>query len=175
MRTLLTGWFTFHHGEATAGDLLAAETVRAWLTDAGIDHDIPRSGGVSIVDGTTRVDPEGIVGRRSQAVESALCRADAVITTRLHGLVLALRHGVPAVAVDPVGGGAKVTRQAMALGWPAVIGVDELDDAVLRRHLQWALTEEARAAARSCVEGATRRSADLQADVIAAVRGGSGR
>lgn len=79
------------------------------------------------------------------------------------------------MAVDPVGGGAKVTRQAMALGWPAVIGVDELDDAVLRRHLQWALTEEARAAARSCVEGATRRSADLQADVIAAVRGGSGR
>ncbi len=47
-------------------------------------------------------------------------RVDAVVTTRLHGLVLALRNGVPAIAVDPVAGGAKVTAQAAVWGWPVV-------------------------------------------------------
>lgn len=31
-----------------------------------------------------------------------LRRLDVVVTTRLHGLVLALKNGVPALAVDPV-------------------------------------------------------------------------
>ena len=47
------------------------------------------------------------------------------MTTRLHGLVLALKNGVPAVAIDTVAGGAKVARQADALGWP-VLAADSL-------------------------------------------------
>jgi Polysaccharide pyruvyl transferase len=35
-------------------------------------------------------------------------RLDFVVTMRLHGLVLALKHGVPALAVDPVADGAAV-------------------------------------------------------------------
>lgn len=38
----------------------------------------------------------------------------------MHGLALALKAGVPALGVDPVAGGGKVSRQAEALGWPAV-------------------------------------------------------
>ena len=45
-------------------------------------------------------------------VESLLRRLDAVVSSRLHGMVLALKNGVPVVALDPVDGGAKVAAQA---------------------------------------------------------------
>jgi hypothetical protein len=45
---------------------------------------------------------------------------------RLHGLVFALRSGVPALAIDPVPGGAKVSSQAAAVGWLASLRPDEL-------------------------------------------------
>ena len=54
-------------------------------------------------------------------LESILSRVDLVITMRMHGLVLALKHGVPALAVDPVAGGAKVTAQAEAWHSRAVV------------------------------------------------------
>lgn len=68
---------------------------------------------------------------------SLVRRTDVVVTTRLHGLVFALSCGVPAVAIDPIAGGAKVTAQARALGWPVLLPGDtlsgaELDDAVRR-------------------------------------------
>ena len=50
--------------------------------------------------------------RRAPEVVSLIRRSDVVVTTRMHGLVLALREGVPAVTVDPIAGGAKVSRQA---------------------------------------------------------------
>lgn len=86
-------------------------------------------------------------------VESVLRRVDAVVTTRLHGLVLALKAGVPALAIDPVEGGGKISRQAAALGWPAVVGVDAMDDDAMRKRLAWCLRAGAR-------EEAARRSAD---------------
>jgi hypothetical protein len=95
----------------------------------------------------TRLDPE-VPGRRAPAETEALIgRADVVLTTRLHGLVLALRQGVPVVAVDPIVGGAKVLPQAQALGWPAALGVEALDDGELARHFEWCLSPEGRAAA----------------------------
>lgn len=39
MRVLITGWASFLHGEATAGDVLSAQHVAAALTEHGIDHD----------------------------------------------------------------------------------------------------------------------------------------
>lgn len=265
-RALVTGWFTFFHGEATAGDLLAGETVRNWLTEAGIPHDTalspvlggpslddidpslythlvfvcgPAGGwqvddllgrfahcmklavGVSVVASTppgfdvllsrdgpmgdrpdlslaadipmlpprvavvrahpqneypdarqdevhqlvddvlrsrdvavleldTRVDPRSVVGRRAVDVEAALAGVDAVVTTRMHGLVLALRLGTPAVAIDPVHGGAKVSRQAAVLGWPAVQTVDRLTADWVTAQLSWSLTPEAARTARNC-------------------------
>lgn len=50
--------------------------------------------------------------------DALIARMDLVVTTRLHGLVLALRNGVPALAVDPVAGGAKVAAQGRAWDWP---------------------------------------------------------
>ena len=73
---------------------------------------------------------------------------DVVLTTRLHGLVLALKNGVPAVAVDPIAGGAKVRRQAETLGWPHVFTADDVTAAAVRDALEQCLTPDARAEAR---------------------------
>jgi hypothetical protein len=73
-------------------------------------------------------------------------------TMRMHGLVLALKHGVPALAVDPVAGGAKVTAQSRALRWPAVLTpgpAGMLDAGALDRWHDWCLSEAGRRAARS--------------------------
>jgi hypothetical protein len=69
--------------------------------------------------------------RRPAQVEELLRRADVVVSMRLHGLVLGLRHGRPVVACDPIAGGAKVSAQAAALGWPLVLAAEEVDAAAL--------------------------------------------
>ena len=63
-----------------------------------------------------------------------------VVTTRLHGLVLALKNGIPALAIDTVAGGAKVARQAGALGWPVLTG-DALSAPALAAAFELCLTE----------------------------------
>ena len=64
--------------------------------------------------------------RRPEQVEALIQRADVVLSMRLHALVLGLKHGKPVIAVDPVSGGAKVTAQAAALGWPLLLPADEV-------------------------------------------------
>lgn len=278
MLVLVAGWFSFVHGEATAGDLMAAEAVCCWLEDAGVPYHAayspafpegvrldevrpedyshlvfvcgPAAGeqveelverfsharriavGVSVVDATpeawhalierdsadahrpdlslalpddrlppvvalvqansqpeypgarhddvhslveralysrdvavvrvgTRVDPRGNEARHFRHVEAALQRFDAVVTTRLHGLVLALRRGTPAVAVDAVPGGGKVSRQAASLGWPATVTSGELSEDSLLKHLDWCLSPDAGKA----VEAAVARGRELLPDM----------
>lgn len=278
-RVLVTGWFSFRHGEATAGDVGAAETVGVALRSAGIPHDVawspvfrpqgldlqeaeerdystlvfvcgPVAGeqvrdlhrrfphcrrvavGVSVVDpqdpaflGFHEVLARDGMGARSQRdlahgapagrplpvvgvtaapgqpeyggcsaherVHQALggwlvtkdcarlpldtrldrtdwehCadpaqfdalvrRTDLVVTTRLHGLVLALRNGVPALAVDPVVEGAKVAAQGRVWDWPVLTVADpgrEPDPASLDRWWDWCLSEGVREAALRATE-----------------------
>ncbi|MFE0182672.1 polysaccharide pyruvyl transferase family protein [Streptomyces olivaceus] len=129
-------------------------------------------------------------------LESVLARLDLVVTDRLHGLVLALRAGTPALVVDPVTGGAKVTAQARACGWPALVAAEavardpgraggkpggresgggESEGGELERWWRWCLGEGRDAAARI---GAGFRAADAVADAadglvaaLGAVRG----
>lgn len=292
MRTLVAGWFSFVHGEATAGDLMAADAACGWLADAGIPFDVamspafpsgvrldevqpedyshllfvcgPAAGaqlegllgrfphctkvaaGVSVVEGTpagfdvvlerdrdnadhrhparpdlslaapelplpgvvgvvrshaqpeypgarhdevhgliddylrqselavleldTRVDPRSLPARESRHVEAALSRVDVVVSTRLHGMVFALRHGVPAVAVDAVPGGGKVIRQATALGWPAALTSDELEPEALDGHLRWCMGAEATHRARDCITGARQRLDALADELVSVMR-----
>lgn len=281
-RALLTGWFAFRHGEATAGDVLAAQAVAAALTGAGVPFDTAwsptyRPGGLHLSDadperyshlvfacgplhsrrpagdvpspllelhrrfahcrriavGTSvtdpgdpavtgfhvvlprdgtaappepdlaahapRPEPVPLVGviltegqqeygerrRHTRAAEAltrwllrldaarlpldtrldtrdwrlaatpgqlraVLTRLDVVVTTRLHGLVLGLDAGVPVLAVDPVAGGAKVTAQAEALDWPAVLRVEDLDGPRLGDAWRWCGSSDARTRAREC-------------------------
>lgn len=71
-------------------------------------------------------------------------RLDVVLTTRMHGLVLALSVGVPALAVDPISGGGKVSAQAHALDWPAVVAAEDVGQEPLDRWWRWCLSGEAR-------------------------------
>jgi hypothetical protein len=81
--------------------------------------------------------------RRAEQVEALVRRADVVVSMRLHGLVLGLKHERPVIACDPIAGGAKVSGQAEALGWPLVLTTEELTpaalDAALERCLSGAL------------------------------------
>ncbi|GLY75864.1 polysaccharide pyruvyl transferase [Actinoallomurus iriomotensis] len=78
---------------------------------------------------------------------SVVGRLDVVVTTRLHGLVTALRCGVPALAVDPVRRGAKVSAQARTWRWPATLTAEEMTEDTLDRWWQWCLGTEGRHAA----------------------------
>ena len=79
-------------------------------------------------------------------VEALIRRADVVVSMRLHALVLGLAHGVPVIACDGVAGGAKVSAQAAALGWPLALTAGEIDasalDAALEHALSGTLEEE---------------------------------
>jgi hypothetical protein len=73
--------------------------------------------------------------------EAVVRRMDVVVTNRLHGLVLALRCGIPVLAVDPVDGGAKLSAQGRALSWPAVLAAGEVDTPAFDLWWSWCLAE----------------------------------
>jgi hypothetical protein len=120
------------------------------------------AGDIAGVQIDTRLDVNAAALRTPAQVESLIARTDAVVTTRLHGLVLALKNGVPALALDPIAGGAKVRRQAETIGWPVCFTADSLDDARLLEALDWCLTGEARAAARAAGERAAAEVASVR-------------
>ncbi|MPQ99869.1 polysaccharide pyruvyl transferase family protein [Modestobacter sp. I12A-02628] len=78
--------------------------------------------------------------RHPAQVEALIRRADVVVSMRLHALVLGLAHGRPVVACDAIAGGAKVTAQARALGWPLLLGPDDVTPAGLDDALAQALS-----------------------------------
>ena len=77
-------------------------------------------------------------------VESLIARMDVIVSTRLHGLVMGLKHHVPVIAIDPIQGGAKVKAQADALGWPAIFTPETLSQDGLRGAFDWCLSPAAR-------------------------------
>jgi hypothetical protein len=117
----------------------------------------------------TRLDANSTGLRTPREVESLIARVDAVVTTRLHGTVLALKNGVPALAIDPIAGGAKVRRQAETVGWPVVFTADVLDDGDLSRALDFCLTEEARTRARRCRDDAVKKVLRVRDEFLAAL------
>lgn len=100
------------------------------------------------------------------AIESLIRRLDLVVTVRLHGLALALRNGVPALAIDPVDGGGKILRQAKALGWPAVLHVGEATDRRLAEAFEFCLSDEAKTLARERAASAADQVAALGASFV---------
>jgi len=108
----------------------------------------------------TRLDIN-VTGLRTAAeVESLIAGMDVVVTTRLHGMVLALKNGVPVVVVDPVAGGAKIRRQAETIAWPVVLDGETVTDGDLTRAFDYCLTSPAKEAAGRC---ARRAISSLQA------------
>jgi hypothetical protein len=121
----------------------------------------------AIVNIDTRLDQPNRSGLRSPAeIETLIARMDLVVTTRLHGLVLALKNGVPAIAVDPIEGGAKITEQAAVLGWPIVFEGDRVSLSELEQAYAYCLTDEARQKAAKCADSARRDLETLKDAVL---------
>ncbi len=109
---------------------------------------------MAVVQIDTRLDENATGQRNEHEIESLIARMDVVLTTRMHGMVLAIKNGVPAVVIDSVAGGAKILRQAETIGWPVVFTADILKDEKLARAMDFCLTGEARALALDCRERA---------------------
>jgi hypothetical protein len=122
----------------------------------------------------TRLDVSKTQLRSPGEVESLIARMDAVVTTRLHGLVLAIKRGVPALAIDPVSGGSKIKHQADVLGWPAVRIADRLSQDDLRATLEFCMSEEARRLARHCAEQGAKRLESVRDEFVATLTKPSG-
>jgi hypothetical protein len=116
----------------------------------------------------TRLDENATGLRTPREVESLVARMDVLVTTRLHGTVLALKNGVPAVAIDPVAGGAKVKRQSDVLGWPTVFTPEQLDEAESGRAFDRCLLPEARATAARCAANGRDQLDDVRRQFLAA-------
>ncbi|MGY1813529.1 polysaccharide pyruvyl transferase family protein [Blastococcus sp. SYSU D00820] len=100
-------------------------------------------------------------------VEALIRRADVVVSMRLHALVLGIKHDRPVIACDPIEGGAKVTAQAAALGWPLVLSAETLTaaalDAALELCASGALARQVAAARERGIAGVGRARAWLAA------------
>jgi hypothetical protein len=87
-----------------------------------------------------------------------LRRLDIVVSSRLHGVVFALRTGKPVLAVDPVASGGKVSAQASAWDWPALLTADQVcgrsGRSLFASWWKWCLSEEGTRRAQICSEGA---------------------
>lgn len=120
---------------------------------AMIDRAIDRCGVAAVNIDTRWCHSEITSGQKTaDCIYSVMGRLDYLLTTRLHGLVFALRAGIPAIAIDPVSGGDKVTAQAKSLGWPCCKQADELTDEWLNEAMQWCLTDEAKRAVKDSVD-----------------------
>jgi hypothetical protein len=139
---------------------------------AGAIEHLLESTGAARVDIDTRLDVNAHGLRTAAQVESVIARMDVVVTTRLHGFVLALKNGVPALAIDPIAGGAKVSRQAETLGWPYVLTVDHLAQESLAATFRHCLEPAARAEARAAADRAVAALKSVGPDLRAAVEAG---
>lgn len=101
----------------------------------------------------------------------AICgKLDVMLTTRLHGMVLALKNGVPTIAIDPVSGGDKVTRQARKLGWNEIFDANTASDEDLSDALTRCLSDAGRDKAASVRDTAIRSLANFDAEFEAALQ-----
>jgi hypothetical protein len=104
----------------------------------------------AVVDIDTRLDVNATGLKSPNQITSLIALMDVVVTTRLHGAVLALLNGVPPLVIDPISGGAKVKLQMNAINWPVVFTPEEITREALEEAYDWCLTHSASHSAISC-------------------------
>lgn len=109
--------------------------------------------------------------KTAEDVESVIAKMDLCITTRLHGLVLSIKNGVPAIAIDPIEGGAKVSSQVRAISWPVLLSTQDLAAGKLEEAFAYCRTEEAKSEAVKCANRAKREIVKLGEELMTRIRG----
>jgi Polysaccharide pyruvyl transferase len=140
------------------------------LANAAIDR-LTGSREMVVIPIDTRLDANSTGLKSPAEVESLLARMDVVITTRLHGMVLALKNSVPVIAIDPEAGGAKVIRQAKTIGWRLAYAADAVNDQILQQAFEYCLTDQARSEARQCSERAVTGVESMRRELLMKLRG----
>ncbi|WP_269523512.1 polysaccharide pyruvyl transferase family protein [Coraliomargarita parva] len=126
---------------------------------------------LAVVPIDTCLDVKNAGGLRTpHEITTLMARMDAVVTTRLHGMVLALAQGVPALSIDPIAGGAKIKSQRDVIGWPVGFGAEDLDDAALVAALDRCLSEEGKLQAAACRDWARKLLSELPTRFIDAMQ-----
>jgi hypothetical protein len=117
----------------------------------------------------TRLD-DNLVGLRTAAeVESLIAKMDVVVSTRLHGMVLALKRGVPVVAIDPRNGDGKISRQASVLNWPHIYTAQELTIERFNMALDLCLRSETRESAARYALNVSEHIEKIRLDLISSL------
>ena len=98
----------------------------------------------------TRLDVNEFRLKSKQEVESVISKIDVMVTTRLHGTVLAIKNSIPVLPIDPKWGGGKIVQQTKTISWPVCFSVDNLDTNELDRAFEYCLSPEARQVAADC-------------------------
>ncbi len=141
---------------------------RADTVDAAIDALMSRHDAAFVaIDARLDINAGGL--RTPDEVQEVIARTDAVVTSSLHGLVFALRNGVPALAIDPAPGGAQLTAQARAVGWEHVLGWAELAPERLDAMLAACLSGPAREAAAACAARAAPAIEEVRVELLEAL------
>ena len=123
----------------------------------------------AVVEIDTRLDINATGLRTAAAIESLIARVDVLVTTRLHGLVFASKNGVPVVAIDAMGDGAKILRQATTIGWPLAFRGRPREQAQLEHAFDYCLTRRGPAEASECGERARRLLTEIPDEFVAGV------
>lgn len=121
---------------------------------------------LAVVPIDTRLDDNRTGLRTAAEIESLIARMDLVLTTRLHGMVMALKHGVPALVIDPILGGAKISRQARVIRWEQVFLPDAIDRERLQASLDFCLSQNGREAAAATRQHALAQLASAERDFV---------
>jgi Polysaccharide pyruvyl transferase len=87
----------------------------------------------------TRLDR---TNNKPETIDALFSTPDVIITTRLHGALLGIRHGVPVLALDQIDDGAKVRDVLNWLGWKYVFPVKHINLSNIFDIFQQLLTEE---------------------------------
>jgi len=140
------------------------------IANDAIDR-LVKSRQVIVVPIDTRLDPNTTNLNTAEEIESMIARMDLVVTTRLHGIVLAVKNGVPAIAIDAIAGGAKVTQQAKALGWEVVFSVDNLDDSKLQHAFDYCLSSDGKNKTKQIRDNVLREIDKVRGEFIDAIIG----
>lgn len=135
-------------------------------------EELVRKRGYAVLDLDTRWYIEKNTLKSASQFFSALQRVDVLLTNRLHGMVYALKAGVPVVAIDAIEGGAKVMQQARRLGWPCCLAIEDATLDRLESAVDWCLSAETRAATERCRRDAQASLAAIKAEFMSGVLAG---
>ncbi len=110
----------------------------------------------AIINIDTRLDvPNKWSLRTPEEIESVISKMDVIVTTRLHGMVLGLKNGIPVLAIDAIEGGAKINMQAQTIKWPNAFIINQFKKEELQEGFEYCLSPEARIKTKSSKDLAT--------------------